>query len=216
MTIADWAAVLVGIAGVIAGLGAIPERPGRPFLTGVCGALVATAVCLGVFGMTRPAPGGTAAPAQATAAGSAAPPASGTASPARGHASPARPRPDVVRWRGQITLVYLHGIELDPVPPTQGNDIQYDITIGSVAEDQVTDGGQTMAINTAPWTSPSFPTRQQCADQIDTNPEATITVRPGDIVCVQSAAGRIAALKFVRVSDNYGPDVAQATVWELP
>jgi hypothetical protein len=41
-------------------------------------------------------------------------------------------------------------------------------------------------------------------------------VRPGDVVCVQTQAGRIAALKFVSVSDNYGPDVAEATIWQLP
>jgi hypothetical protein len=36
MTIADWVAVLIGVAGVVAGMAAIPEGTNRPMFVGAC------------------------------------------------------------------------------------------------------------------------------------------------------------------------------------
>lgn len=40
-----------------------------------------------------------------------------------------------------------------------------------------------------------------------------MTVRPDFTVCVRTAAGRIAALKFTSVNGDHGTDTAEATVW---
>lgn len=212
MTIADWVALLVAVPGVIAGMAAIPQGPNRPLLVGACVVLLVTAMALGIFGVIRPS--AAASPAQAQAAGASGP--GITPSTAGATGTPVRPTRDAVRWHGQVTITS-NGVALDTVPPTQGVGDERDIVIGAVNQDQVGDSGVgSVPINTAPWNGSSFPTRQQCADQINTNPAALITVSPGAIVCVETQAGRIAALKFTSVSDDYGPDVAQATVWQLP
>ena len=211
MTIADWVALLVAVPGVIAGMAAIPRGPNRPLLVGACVVLLLTAMALGIFTVIRPSAAASPAQAQDTEA-------SGdvsTPSTAGVSSTTARPAADVVRWHGQVTITS-NGVDLDTVPPTQAVGDAYDIIIGAGNQDQVQDTGTGGPINIASWNGSSFPTRQQCADQIDTNPAMAITVSPGDIVCVQTQAGRIAALDFTSVSDNYGPDVVQATVWQLP
>jgi len=212
MSITDWVAVLLAVPGVIAGMAAIPRGPNRPVLVAACGAFLVTALVLGAFATVRPPAAANAAqPQETTASGP-----GSTTSPGGVTVSAARPKPDVVRWHGQVTITD-NGLELDTVPPAQAVGAADDIIIGALNQDQVGDAfAGSVPINIAPWNGSSFPTRQQCADQVDTNPAKLITVSPGDVVCVQTMAGRTAALKFTSVSDNYGPDVAEATVWELP
>jgi hypothetical protein len=192
MTIADWVALLVAVPGVIAGVAAIPEGSNRPLLVTACGVFLVAALALGAFAAVRPS----AAASTAQAPGATAPSSVRATSTAHATASPARPKPDLVRWHGQVTITS-NGLDLDPVPPTQASGSDWDITIGALNQDQVGDADAgSIPTNTAPWNGSSFPTRQQCTDQIDTNPAHLITVRPGDIVCVQTQAGRIAALQF--------------------
>jgi hypothetical protein len=121
----------------------------------------------------------------------------------------------VVRWHGQVTIDIDRGINLDPVPPAQGfAGPESDITIGGGGYDQL--GAGVLGDNIALWSGSSFPTRQQCSDQVSTNGVSAVTVRAGYVVCAKTQAGRIAALKMVTVTDSYNPDVADATVWELP
>src|SRR5436190_24340803 len=49
MTIAVWAALIVGAAGAIAGIAAIPSGPNRRFLVGICVAALAGAFLLAVI-----------------------------------------------------------------------------------------------------------------------------------------------------------------------
>lgn len=120
----------------------------------------------------------------------------------------------VVRWHGRVTISPSTGLELDPVPPKPGNGTDSDINIGPSGQDEISDSATSLLVNTAPWTGAAFPDQGQCSLQLSSSPQAVITVRPGDIVCVQTAAGRIAALKFISVTGHHGSDVAEATVWQ--
>jgi hypothetical protein len=124
------------------------------------------------------------------------------------------PGPGTVRWHGRVTISPSTGLELDPVPPKPGNGTDSDINIGPSGQDQISGSATSPLVNTAPWAGPAFPDQGQCSLQLESSPQAAITVRPGDIVCVRTAAGRIAALKFISVTRAHGSDVAEATVWQ--
>jgi hypothetical protein len=53
MKITDWVALLIGLAGAIAGIGAIPHGPLRRHLIMVCGAFMAAAVAVAIIGTVR-------------------------------------------------------------------------------------------------------------------------------------------------------------------
>jgi hypothetical protein len=130
-----------------------------------------------------------------------------TASPTTGPAS--------VRWRGLLTIRFPNGTALDPVPPHEAHSIaEADVDVDATQQNSLTGGGIGVT-NTALWTSSAAPTRQECSDQIDTNPQVHLPVRSGSVVCVRTAAGRIATLSVVQFSsDNYGSCRVNATVWE--
>lgn len=126
------------------------------------------------------------------------------------------PGSGTVRWHGRVVIPASGGLRLDPVPPRAGNGAGSDITIGTgpSGQDQVSGSVASLVVNTAPWTGRAFPGQGQCATQIASDPQLQLTVRPGAVVCVRTAAGRIAALTFVSVSGDHGSDVAEATVWQ--
>lgn len=130
--------------------------------------------------------------------------------------SSTHPKSDVIRWRGRITITFPYGIQLDPIPPHPGTgSLDFDIGVSGGGEDRVSDDSPLNGLNIASWPGSSLPSRKECSIKIDTNGASDITVRAGDIVCVKTTAGRIAVLKLIRVRDNYEPDTADATVWEL-
>jgi hypothetical protein len=124
------------------------------------------------------------------------------------------PGPGTVRWHGRVVIPASGGLKLDPVPPKPGNGTDSDITIGPSGQDQISGSVASIVVNTARWTGPAFPDQGQCSMQITSDPQLQITVRPGAVVCVRTAAGRIAALKFISVTGDHGSDVAEATVWQ--
>jgi hypothetical protein len=124
------------------------------------------------------------------------------------------PGSGTVRWHGRVVILASGGLELDPVPPEPGTGADSDITIGTSGQDQVSGSVTRPVVNTARWTGPAFPGQGQCSTEIASDPQLQITVRPGAVVCVRTAAGRIAALKFISVTGDHGSDVAEATVWQ--
>lgn len=120
----------------------------------------------------------------------------------------ATPGPSTVRWHGRVVIPASGGLELDPVPPKPGSSADSDVVAGSYGQQDQISG------SAAPWTGPAFPSQGQCSAQIASDVQFLITVRPGSVVCVQTAAGRIAALKFISVTGDHGSDVAEATVWQ--
>jgi hypothetical protein len=126
----------------------------------------------------------------------------------------AAPGSGTVRWHGRVVIPASGGLELDPMPPKPGNGANSDITIGPSGQDQISGSVISPVVNTAQWTGPAFPSQGQCSTQIASDPQLQIAVRPGAVVCVRTAAGRIAALRFISVTGDHGSDVAEATVWQ--
>lgn len=120
--------------------------------------------------------------------------------------------PDGVEWRGRVTISPSAGLDLDSVPPKPGTDSDSDVRIVPPGQDRVT-GGENSGGFIAPWTGRTPPRQSDCLAQVMSDQEARVTIRPGSIVCVETPAGQIAALKFVSVTGDHGTDAAEATIW---
>lgn len=119
-----------------------------------------------------------------------------------------------VRWQGRVTIPPSGGLALDPVPPKPTSGSRADINAGPAGQDWITGGENGDGLGVAPWTDHTSPNETGCLTQLAASPQSKITIRPGTMVCVQTAAGRTAALRFITVAGNHGDDVAQAVVWQ--
>jgi hypothetical protein len=119
-----------------------------------------------------------------------------------------------VRWQGRVTIPPSGGLELDPVPPRPGSGSSADINAGPAGQNWITGTENSDGLGIAPWTGAAFPGQAGCLTQLISSPQSKITIRPGAMVCVQTAAGRTAALRFVSAGGQRGSDVAEAVVWQ--
>jgi hypothetical protein len=121
--------------------------------------------------------------------------------------------PDGAVWQGRVTITPSAGLRLDSVPPTAGQGGDYDVTVGTSAQDQISGSKTSQYGNLASWTKSTPPSEEDCLAQMMSSPQPKLTVHPGTIVCVQTASGGFAVLTFVSVTGDHGADVAQATLW---
>jgi hypothetical protein len=128
-------------------------------------------------------------------------------------AAPSSAPPDGAVWQGRVTITPSAGLQLDSVPPKAGQDGDYDVIVGASAQDQISGSKTSQYGNLAPWTKSTAPSQEDCLEQMMTSPHPKMTVHPGTTVCVQTASGGLAILKFVSVSGDHGADVAVATLW---
>jgi hypothetical protein len=126
MTAGDWAAVIVGIAGVVAALGAVSSRTARTPLIITCASLICLALIIGFFslplgpnrGPSSPQPAEpTSSPTAPDASGS-----SGSMFPSVVPLSPANPSfgQTAVRHEGSITIASNTLYDLDSTDPQWG------------------------------------------------------------------------------------------------
>jgi hypothetical protein len=211
------AAVVVGAAGVIAALGAIPSGRTRGPLVVLC--VVLLAVAAGILILGSAAPSGSTARNGASPGGVAPP----SAAPARSPAPAGSPASSLgVRWSGNVLLRYSYGsigLDFDQTPPqTPTGPMDHDIYARMSAYGDSSELAIGPNAGGANWTAQRNPSQAECADLLATQDlgagSALGQARAGLAFCVRTHGDRIAYARVLAVSQA-GYQFA-VIVWEAP
>ena len=163
----------------------------------------------------QPAPPST-PPATTAPAAETPPPASPSPAqtdPATPPPSSAPPDPNGVQWSGVVRLGA--GIDLDKIPPTlRTSDTDADRWESSSL---FVSSSEAHSQALAPWSEPKPPDRQQCAEILSTQgttewgDEGGEDITTGDIFCLRTSQGRLAAIQIK--NNSYHNMTAKAKVW---
>jgi hypothetical protein len=197
----------VGLIGAVAAILLVTGFRQRGWARVLC-IVLAVAVLLGGFWYELVRATAPLAAQESTAAGQAA-----KGLPSISSAAPSSAAPDGAVWQGRVTITPSAGLRLDSVPPKAGQDGDYDVIVGASVQDQISGSKTSQYGNLVAWTKSTPPSEEDCLAQMMTSPQPKLTVHPGTTVCVQTASGGFAILKFVSVTGDHGADVAQATLW---
>jgi hypothetical protein len=192
----------VGLIGAVAAILLVTGFRQRGWARVLC-IVLAVAVLLGGFWYELVRATAPLAAQESTAAGQA----------AKGLPSISSAAPDGAVWQGRVTITPSAGLRLDSVPPKAGQDGDYDVIVRASVQDQISGSKTSQYGNLVAWTKSTPPSEEDCLAQMMTSPQPKLTVHPGTTVCVQTASGGFAILKFVSVTGDHGADVAQATLW---
>ena len=213
MTAGDWAAVIVGIAGVLVGLAAVPRTPSRSKIVAACAVLITIAVVIGAMSLL-----GRGDSTQAESPSSLVPPVSPTlpssllsVTPTISKSIPSTEAFSVRRETGRnpLKIVDNHIVDLDSLEPDWG-------TVGNIPDDYVdlqfvfgrmNAGNGSEIVKVA-----SQPTYDDCRFETGYSGE-TGRPRVGDNYCFHTSDGRYARL-LVRSADY--PLSLDVTVWDAP
>lgn len=120
-----------------------------------------------------------------------------------------------VRWTGQFLLRMINGADLDTVPPSAATGPAGNYNKGDLFYDNREALGNWLYAGNTPvavWRSSGKPNANACTDAITTVGLSKISPEPGQVLCVATTAGRIAALKVVEA--QYGGVLFDVTVWD--
>jgi eukaryotic-like serine/threonine-protein kinase len=124
--------------------------------------------------------------------------------------------PDEVQWHGNVRFD-TDGIDLDKVPPTvrmNWPSLDADLSrAGANADGPLNAGDAFPQPNLALWTGPGTPTRQQCAEQVDTTGNGRVHIPKGRIGCLRTSKDRVAMFTVTAYPDDSFSVTAQVTVW---
>ncbi|MGI5208973.1 hypothetical protein ACQEU6_46345 [Spirillospora sp. CA-108201] len=190
------------------------------WIAGAVGAVLLVAVLAVAFAVTSGDGGGpdkraaAAPPAERTTA----PPPAPSASPAPSApaASSALPAAPVVRWRGTLTLDGPSAErDLDVTPPRLSERSGVPDIRGDWLKPMVEAESDAHVVLMRPGSEPGA---ARCRDAAATEGTDEVEVDEGDVVCVLTAAGRVARLTIVEAHmTSTAPIVrARVVIWEMP
>ena len=122
-----------------------------------------------------------------------------------GAQQPAPPGPDDPAVPGQFELRLNSGVELDTDPPATVSAGAGDLSTGDLFYDNRRGTGGSLYTADhplAPWSGDGPPDSSGCLDTIVSAGVFSAEPKPGQILCVQTTEGRIAALTVTQVIDE--------------
>jgi hypothetical protein len=120
-----------------------------------------------------------------------------------------------VRWQGALVLRMVTGVELDTNPPHPTTGEAGDMADGDLFYDNREALGNRFYAGDQPfalWESGGLPDAKGCADAVSTSGTYALDPKVGQVLCVRTTGGRMAALTVVDA--QYGGVRFDAVVWE--